>query len=228
MSNVHEGHRDRLRDKFLKNGIEVLEEHEALEMLLFYAVPRVNTNDLAHQLLDRFKSIAGVFNAPIELLTEFKGLTKTGATLLKLMPSMLKYYPKDLKNIVFTSMTDCKNFFRQIYCGETIESFKVCFMTNNLRLLAYETLAVGSVNKVTPDASKIAEYAIRYNSKAIIISHNHPTSISIPSNEDIAVTRKLQRALEMFEIQILDHIIVSGYGDVTSMTQCGYMSIFDL
>ena len=81
------------------------------------------------------------------------------------------------------------------------------------------------MDAVRPDVSRIVEIALKYESKAIVISHNHPTAISLPSNEDIAVTRELQRALDMFGIRILDHIIVSGYGDVTSMTQCGYMSI---
>ncbi|MBQ4095522.1 MAG: RadC family protein [Oscillospiraceae bacterium] len=225
MSGIHNGHRERMREKFLKNGIDVFEEHEVLEMLLYYAVPRVNTNELAHELLRKFKSISGVFNAPIDLLTEFKGLSRTGATLLKLVPSMLRFYPKDLKYENFESIKDFKDFLGQSFRGETKECFKVCYLTNNLRLLTLETLAVGNVDTVRPDVSRIVEIALKYESKAIVISHNHPTAISLPSNEDIAVTRELQRALDMFGIRILDHIIVSGYGDVTSMTQCGYMSI---
>lgn len=227
MKNLHEGHRERMRNKFLKNGIGAFSEHEVMEMLLYYAVPRVNTNEMAHELLNKYKSISGVLDAPIESLTETKRLSENGAVLLKLIPQILRLYQKGHETMCFDSYDILKDFFKTEFFGAIKEQFRVMCLNENLNIISCELLCEGDVNTVKPEPLKIVELALKNNCRTIIIAHNHPTALSLPSDEDIATTRVMKRILEPLGINLLDHVIVSGFGDVTSMRQGGYMSILD-
>lgn len=227
MKNLHEGHRERMRSKFLKAGIDAFTEHEVLEMLLFYAVPRVNTNEMAHELLNKFGTIGGVLDAPIEALTETSHLSENGATLLKLIPQILKLYPKEPQTPCLDNYEALKSYFKNEYLGARNEQFKVVCLTQSMNVISCELVCEGDVNVVKPEPLKIVETAIKFNSRIIIISHNHPSALSLPSDEDVNTTRMFKRVLEPLGITLLDHVIVSGFGDVTSMRQSGYMSLLD-
>lgn len=227
MKNLHEGHRERMRKKFLKTAIEAFTEHEVLEMLLFYAVPRVNTNEIAHELLNRFGSLGSVLNAPVEALTETKHLSENGATLLKLIPQILKLYPREPKTACMDNYDELKSYFKNEFLGARNEQFKVVCLTQTFNVISCELICEGDVNVVKPEPLKIVETALKHNSRIVIISHNHPTALSLPSDDDITTTRMFKRVLEPLGITLLDHVIVSGFGDVTSMRQSGYMSILD-
>ncbi len=227
MKNLHEGHRERVRKKFLKYGLDCFSEHEVLELLLFYAVPRVNTNEMAHELLGKFKTLGGVLDAPIEALTETKSLSENGATLLKLVPQILKLYPKTPDSTSLDSFEVLKAFFKTEFLGAEKEQIRVCCLNNSLNVLACELVATGDVGKVTVNPLGVVELALKYNSRTVIVAHNHIGAVSLPSKEDITSTRMLRRALDPLGIDLLDHVIVSDFGDVTSMRQGGYMSMLD-
>lgn len=224
-NSIHQGHRQRLKLKFLENGIEALEPHEALELLLFYSIPQRNTNDIAHELINRFGSLTAVFDAPVKSLCEVKNISENSAVLLKLIPQLLRYYQVTPdKSLSMDNMDFVKKYFSSLYIGVKNEEFKVCCLDNNLQIISCNTMSVGSSNEVTVTARMVAKAAFDANSQHIIISHNHPDTSPKPSKEDITLTNNLIGKLKPIGIDILDHIIV-GKGDVLSMRQCGAISI---
>lgn len=223
-SSIHQGHRQRLKQKFLENGIEALKPHEALELLLFYSIPQRNTNDIAHELINRFGSLTAVFDAPVKSLCEVKNIRENSAVLLKLIPQLLRYYQVTPdKSLSMDNMDFVKKYFSSLYIGVKNEEFKVCCLDNNLQIISCNTLSVGSTNEVVVTARMVAKAAFDANSQHVIISHNHPDTFSSPSNEDIMLTNNLIGKLKPIGIDILDHIVV-GKGEVLSMRECGAIS----
>lgn len=223
-NNIHQGHRQRLKQKFLENGIEALEPHEALELLLFYSIPQRNTNDIAHELINRFGNLTAVFDAPVKSLCEVKNISENSAVLLKLIPQMLRYYQVTPdKALSMDNMDFVKKYFSSLYIGVKNEEFKVCCLDNNLQVVSCNTLAVGSSSEVVVTARMVAKAAFDSNTQHIILSHNHPDTFPKPTKEDISFTNNLFGKLKPIGIDILDHIIV-GKGEVLSMRQCGVMS----
>ncbi len=223
-NNIHQGHRQRLKQKFLENGIEALEPHEALELLLFYSIPQRNTNDIAHELINRFGNLTAVFDAPVKSLCEVKNISENSAVLLKLIPQMLRYYQVTPdKALSMDNMDFVKKYFTSLYIGVKDEEFKVCCLDNNLQVVSCNTLAVGSSSEVVVTARMVAKAAFDSNTQHIILSHNHPDTFPKPTKEDISFTNNLFGKLKPIGIDILDHIIV-GKGEVLSMRQCGVMS----
>lgn len=224
-NNIHQGHRQRLKQKFLENGIEALKPHETLELLLFYSIPQRNTNDIAHELINRFGSLTAVFDAPVKSLCEVKNISENSAVLLKLIPQLLRYYQVTPdKSLSMDNMDFVKKYFSSLYIGVKNEEFKVCCLDNNLQIISCNTLSVGSTNEVTVTARMVAKAAFDANSQHIIISHNHPDTFPKPSKEDIMLTNNLIGKLKPIGIDILDHIIV-GKGEVLSMRQCSAISV---
>lgn len=222
---IHQGHRQRLKQKFLENGIEALEPHEALELLLFYSIPQRNTNDIAHELINRFGSLTAVFDAPVKSLCEVKNISENSAVLLKLIPQLLRYYQVTPdKSLSMDNMDFVKKYFSSLYIGVKNEEFKVCCLDNNLQIISCNTLSVGSSSEVVVTARMVAKAAFDANSQHIIISHNHPDTFPKPSKEDITLTNNLIGKLKPIGIDILDHIIV-GKGEVLSMRECGAISM---
>lgn len=222
-NNIHQGHRQRLKQKFLENGIEALEPHEALELLLFYSIPQRNTNDIAHELINRFGSLTAVFDAPVKSLCEVKNISENSAVLLKLIPQMLRYYQVTPdKALSMDNMDFVKKYFSSLYIGVKNEEFKVCCLDSNLQVVSCNTIAVGSSSEVVVTARMVAKAAFDSNTQQIIISHNHPDTFPKPTKEDISFTNNLFGKLKPIGIDILDHIIV-GKGEVLSMRQCGVM-----
>lgn len=226
MENVHDGHRERLRNRFIENGIDAFESHEVLELLLFYALPRINTNDIAHNLLNEFKTLSGVLNAPLEELQRAGKLTQKSAVLLKLVPGILNLYQTELNSDTMDNIKAVTNYFKSCYIGITEEQLRVCCLDDNLRVIACPVVSKGIPNSVPVYTRKIVETAIRHNCSMIILAHNHPNGDSIPSKKDISITKQLLRTLEDIGINLLDHIIVGKPGPV-SMKDAGYFSIFD-
>ncbi|MCD7727914.1 MAG: DNA repair protein RadC [Ruminococcus sp.] len=219
--NIHKGHRQRLKRKFLDNGLEAFSPHEVLELLLFYTIPLKNTNDIAHELINRFGSLSAVFDAPVSSLCEVKNISENSAVLLKLVPQLLRYY--QLSPDADKSMNDTnyvRRYFTALYIGVKDEEFKVCCLDNNLQVISCNTLSVGSVCEVAVSARMIAKAAFDANSQCVILAHNHPDASPNPSQEDIKLTSDIASALNPIGIEILDHIIV-GKGSVYSMKDYG-------
>lgn len=223
--NIHKDHRKRVRKKFLKSKFVGFDDHQKLELLLFYTIPIKDTNPIAHKLLKKFKTIGGVFDATVEQLKEVDGIGENSAILLKLIPELAKEYTLskyihvDLKN----PEAACE-FFRTQFAGEIKEKVKIAALDDKLRLKCCEELAEGSLNAVSIDIKKIITFAQVNNSNNIIIAHNHPNGDHIPSNEDLTFTKTLLKNLNILGIQLIDHIIVAK-GQTTSLKSVGALNL---
>ncbi len=207
--NEHQGHRERLRQKVIKNGINSLAEHEVLELILFYSLAQRNTNDLAHKLINRFGSVAAVLDAPQEQLLEIKGISKTTVFVLKSLPQIASYYLED-KNGVADKIYGCEDAFKLLapkFIGKTSEELLIVFLSNSNKFLGCEFIAKGDVNSTQFTSRQLIEPCIRYNATQVILAHNHPSDILIPSPDDVITTKNVCACLHTIEVVLLDHII---------------------
>lgn len=215
-TNIHDGHRERIRSRYLEQGAEGLLDHELLELLLSYSIARKDTNPLAHTLIDRFGDLRGVLNAePAELLS-VSGIGKTSACLLRLISGLTQRYYEQLGN--GTDRLDTPqaqaNFFVPRFIGRNRESLFAAFLDANDRLLRCELQYEGSINAVEIHHSRIANSALLCGASKVVIAHNHFTETS-PSAADIEATNLLRNHLQVLGIILVDHIIVCGANAVS-------------
>lgn len=218
---IHDGHRGRMRDRYLKTGLTGFQPHEILELLLFYAIPRKNTNPLAHELLDRFGSLDRVFAAEPHQLRDIPGMTDNSVVLIRLLRDL--YYHQVINEqflIPLGSGQLAGEFFKKLYRFEQREVIRVAFLDDQLRLLHCIVLSEGHPNASTLSVRQLTEASILYSSNLLILAHNHPNGLPVPSGDDISTTRYLVPALRQCEIHLVDHIIV-GDGEYSSMRECG-------
>lgn len=211
--NPHGGHRARVKKRFQNEGLKAFEDHNVLELLLFYSVPQIDTNNLAHSLIDEFGSLSGVFDAPLESLTNVKGIGENTAVLIKLIPELFSRYEQDkLKNskIILNTSESAGEFFISRFIGETVEKLYAVCIDNKCKVAKVLLVSEGSINFTDMNIRKIVGAAINSNSSSIIISHNHPSGVAAPSAADIDATRNLILTLKKLDIRVNDHIIVSG------------------
>lgn len=206
----HTGHRERLKEKFLEFGFEPFEKHEILELALFYAIPRRDTNPLAHRLINRFGSLSAVFDAPIEML-EKEGLSRNAAVFIKIIPSLLSEYMDDKFNnndkVVNESLLPKK--FINKFLGKNYEQVVLLLMDAKFKEIYFGVVSKGSMTNADVNIPKVCEIAVRYSARYAIIAHNHPSGICLPSNADLKVTTRLYQALKCLNIELLDHYIVA-------------------
>ncbi len=227
MDAPHTGHRLRMKERFLKMGLESFEPHEVLELLLTYSIPRRNTNLIAHKLIDTFGSISAVFDAPFEALVSIDGITENSATLIKMIPQILRFYTSETDdNKCLNTIERVRKYFSVSFIGLTNEEFKVCCLDNGLNVISCTTVAKGTNKSASISARQIAEAAFKANSTNIIIAHNHPDALCSPSDADKVITRKLRSSLKALDIDILDHIIV-GKDGVLSFKEIGLIPFLD-
>ncbi len=218
---LHDGHRQRMRERFLRNGLNNMQEHEILEMLLFYAIPRVNTNDLAHRLLDAFGSLYGVLTAEPAALRQIKGVTENAAVLLQLMPALyLKCMTDPAAVIRLPHFDACCEYFRKLYLFETKEVLRVACVNDKLQLSSCAVIQQGDCSHIDASLSEIVRHCTQQHCSSVILAHNHPCGTARPSARDLASTHALHEKLEQFRIDLLDHIIV-GQDESLSMRKMG-------
>ncbi len=207
---VHEGHRERLRNKFLANGFESFEDHEIVELLLFYAIPRGNTNPIAHELINRFGNLRGVLDATPEELENIKGLGSAGVTFFKVMISALKEY--ETQNSEFLQLDTTKklrNYFAKDFIGIKKEEVHIVTLDDKLGLINCHILARGGISTVPVNIRKIVQICIEDNAETVVIAHNHPMGDCLPSSEDVRATKQIFKGLKGVGIFLIDHIICS-------------------
>ena len=224
---LHRGHRDRMRAKFLKQGLEGFQEHEMLELILFYALPRVNTNELAHRLLQRFGSLADVLNADFHALRDVKGMGESSAALLTLVAQLSRQYRlSSRKKQTLGNFDETCAYFRDLYLGETEERLRLACLDDQLRLMSCGVVSEGAPSSVPVRMRRLVEYALQQKSELVVLAHNHPNGTAMPSPEDIAATQKIFNVLKSVGIQLVDHIIVAGEQAV-SLREYGAFSLLD-
>ena len=221
----HQGHRQRVREKYMLNGIESFKHHEALELYLFYAIPYKDTNELAHRLLAQFGSLSAVFDAPPSALRDF-GLSESAVTLLKLLPDMSRLYKIDKtenSSKVINGFALC-SYFEPFFHGMTDEVTRLLLTDKKGKEVYSGIIARGSINTTDVPVRKIVELALYYNASYAALAHNHPNGFAKPSDEDLETTKKVFFALRLISVKLVDHVVVA---DDDSVSMClSSMGIF--
>ena len=213
MENLHEGHRDKLRNRFIHDkGFENFEDHQILELLLFYALPRMDTNPLAHELLEQFGSLKGVLEARPEQLMQVKGIGSKGATLISMVVPLTKVWHRCAMEtpVRIGNSREAENYCLSNLAGERTERFYVISLNAGCSILGRRKISEGSLSEVSAYPRMVMETALNYNAHSVLLCHNHPGGTCAPSPEDISSTLQLQQLLNGVGILVLDHIIVAG------------------
>ena len=226
--NLNKGHRSRMRNRYLACGFSGFQEHEILEMLLFYALPRVNTNPIAHRLLNTFHSLSGVMDDDITELKKIPGIQDQAAIFLKMMPDLFRCYQlskeKEEANRVKLEIERkavMTAHLRNLYTGVSKEQVALILLDNSMQIIEQCFVSDGSANLVSISIRKIVEIALKNNAVFVILAHNHPAGSAAPSREDMYVTKQLYNALRYLDITLQDHYIL-GKDMILSMREHGF------
>ena len=222
--NLHEGHRKRLKERFLNEGLDGFNEINVVELLLFYAIPRGDTNVQAHALLDRFGNISNLFEAPFEEIADVKGVGEHSAILIKMTIGLFRRYMADKeKNIkIISSSDDAVKYIRPYYIGEGNEIVYLLNLDMTGRVISHIKISEGSVTNAGVSVRKVAESALTSKAVKVVLFHNHPGGFALPSNDDILMTKNLIKSLSIFNIMLMDHIIFAD-NDYVSMKDSGFL-----
>ncbi len=223
---VHSGHRGRMRRRFLETGLNGFQPHEVLELLLFYGIPRRDTNEIAHNLLSRFGSLHNVLTADPQDLMQEPYISENAAVLLALFRAVSQY-DAGAQMIGKELDTYCKvcKFFLDLYLFEEREVIRAALLDEKLRVMRCEVVAEGHPSAAQMTVRQLTELAYRANSNTIILAHNHPRGTAKVSGEDIAATRHLVPILQQCGITLVDHVIVSGDQAVSMREQGVFMGL---
>lgn len=221
--NIHSGHRQRLKKRFLEAGMDGLSDVNCLELLLFYAIARKDTNPLAHALLDRFGSLSAVLDAPPEQLQQVAGISEHAATLLHAIPALSRRYLMDQTRheVILNTTTLCGEYLKPRFYGAREEQVYLLCLDAKCKALDCRLISKGSVNAADISVRKIVEVALSVNATSVVLAHNHTSGLALPSREDEATTQRLATALDAVGIQLADHIIVADQ-DFVSMADSGF------
>lgn len=224
---IHDVHRERLRDSFLEHGLESFREVQALELLLFYAIPRRDTNPLAHDLLERSGSLDGVFAASEQELCEVPGVGKSTAALILLVPQILKRSRVSAASTVrfIRNGREAAEYLRPRLDSEREEVALMLCLDSQMAVINCTELARGTVNAVDFNIRRVVELAIKSKASYVILAHNHPGGSPRMSREDDAVTGRVYKALDLVGVRLFDHIIVAG-GEYASINDMGGMRLY--
>ena len=224
---VHDGHRERLRARFAEHGLESFNELNALELLLCYAIPRRDTNELAHRLLDAFGSLSGVFQASMQELTSIPGIGENAAALILMVPQIVKkaHVSKAKETKIIRNSTDAGNYLLPYFLDEQDEIVMMLCLDNKRAVICCREMGRGVVNCVDANIRRMVETALKVKTTTVIIAHNHPNGVALPSREDDNFTRALYRSLGLLGITLEDHIIVAN-DEFVSLADSGVMHLF--
>ncbi|WP_336181845.1 RadC family protein [Fusobacterium polymorphum] len=213
-----QGHRERIKEKFLKNGIDGFAEYEILELLLTYCIPRKDTKPIAKELLNKFKSLDNVFKADFDKLSAIDGLGKNSIVFLKLigdLPSII--YKDELKNKKLVDKETLKisnkdvllKYLRNKIGYEEIEKFYVLYLSSSNEVIEFEENSVGTLDRSSVYPREIYKKIINLNAKSVILAHNHPSDNITPSKCDIELTNEIAKGLKNFGALLIEHIIIT-------------------
>lgn len=220
----HSGHRQRMRERYGKQGLEGFAQHEALELLLFYAIPQRNVNPLAHALIERFGSLYNVLNASPKQLMQVEGVGEYAATLLTLfatVPRMAEAARAE-KRVKLTTRKSAVNYCVHLLAGEKRELFYAVCLNGQMETLGDALIAKGSLSDVPAYPRVVLDAALTHNAHGVLLCHNHPGGTIAPSEADLEATATLSRLLFEVEVTLVDHIIVCE-NEALSMVRNGFI-----
>ena len=209
----HAGHRARLRNRFLNEGLDTFADHEVLEYVLFYAMPRGDTNETAHRLLSHFGSLAAVMEADSADLASINGIGPQATALLTLMPQLARRYLKDRVSPgepCLKTPEEPMTYAIPLVNGRADDVFYVVSLDAACRVVHATPLGKGTVAEIRLHPRQVVEVALRNRASSVLFIHNHPAGTARPSTDDLRLTETLVKALQPLSIKVLDHIVVAG------------------
>ena len=221
---VHEGHRQRMRRQLKTSGMDSLSDVQVLEVLLYYAIPRADTNPIAHRLLDRFGSLSGVLEAAPDELLNIEGMGDAAAQLISLIPQLERrhFIDRSGKASILNSTSKCGQYLVPFFHGEQEEVVYLLCLDAKCKAICCVPVHRGSITAASISVRKIVQTALNQNAASVVLAHNHPSGYALPSPEDLDTTRTLQTALQAVGIVLADHIIVAD-DDFVSLADDGYL-----
>ena len=219
---IHDGHRDRMRRQLKTSSMDSLSDVQVLEVLLYYAIPRRDTNELAHRLLKQFGSLRGVLSAPVQELACVSGVGQQAALLMGMVPMLCRRAAQREKEQILNSVDACGAYFTELLGSSRREMLWQVCLDGKGKVLSSRCLAEGDVSMAAVSVRQVVEYALRAGAVGVVLAHNHPSGVALPSQEDIATTRLIRDALRTMNIQLVDHIVVAD-GDYVSMAASGML-----
>jgi len=222
---VHDGHRSRMRQRYLNGGLDQFAEHEILELLLFNVIARRDTNEVAHRLLERFGSLAKVFDAPISALQEVDGMGDAAATLIKLIPDIYRSYRISGVQDSDACISDAQRLLdatNHLFIGKPFELCYAVLLDSSLRVIRIEELGQGYDQAVEIDFRRMVDAVSKAQAHSVALCHNDPNSNPYPSREDVDVTKTARQILDAIRVSLMDHLVIAN-GTAISMRQEGLL-----
>ncbi len=225
--NLHSGHRERMFKKFLANGIDCFADHEKLEILLYYILPRVDTNKLAHTLINRFGSLQGVFNATKSELEEITDIGPYAALKIHFLRDFFNFLHHEKPElIVIDSIDKATSFCRNIFDLGKSEEMAALFLDKKSNLIArYKVKGQGS-DAVKFDIKEFSRQALESKCSRVILAHSHMYMPLLPSDSDIITTRNIGFILKTFGISLIDHIILNDWSEYSMRSSGDLLDIW--
>ena len=209
------GHRERARQRFLRVGEEALDDYELLELILFLAIPRVDTKAIAKELLARFGTYSNVLSASPERLAEIRGISEAAATNLKIVQAAAQRFardrvPRDMP--ILGSWQALIDYVKTQMAFNEVEEFRILFLDKKNRLIADEVQQAGTVDHTPVYPREVIKRTLELSATALILVHNHPSGDPAPSSADVQMTRQINDIARPLGITVHDHIIVGRNG----------------
>ena len=220
---LHDGHRQRKKQRFLQHGLDSFADHEVLELLLFYAIPRRDTNETAHRLLEHFGTLKGVLTASVEELQKVEGVGESAAAFLHLLQAVgYRALRTAGDDTILNSVDSAGAYFQKLLRGERREVlYQVCLDAKG-KVLSHKRLSSGTVSMAPVNVREVVENALYTDASGVLLAHNHPSGIALPSEDDRQITLQIRQALGTMGIELVDHIIVAD-NDFVSMAASGML-----
>lgn len=209
---VHQGHRQRLKERFINHGLDSFDDHNVLELLLTFSVTRRDVNPLAHKLIDHFGSLSAVFDADYEALLDIDGVGENTASLIKLMPDIGRRYQicKTSLERILTTTEQLGEYLLPRFFGHKDEVVYLMCLDAKNKVISCNLVSRGSVNAAHISTRSILTEALNHRATSVVLAHNHTSGMALPSKEDIVTTTKLAQVLQTAGIYLKDHLIVAG------------------
>ncbi len=206
---MHTNHRSRMRERFIHEGSDHYATHELLEMILYYGKPQGDTNPCAHELVERFGGIKGILEASVEELQEVKGVGEHTAILFNLITELLRRYEREIRLPIptYDTLSKMATYMHSYFVGRSTERLYMMVFNNRMNLIDFTMISKGSANSTDICLRRIEQCIFRKNGTSVILAHNHPNGLPLPSNEDLEITESVYRHLASINITLIEHLI---------------------
>lgn len=214
IENPHKGHRKRMKTRMFKTGLDSFEPHEIMEVMLYYTNPVRDTNSLGHSLIKKFGSVQNVLDASVDELLSVAGIGENTVSHIKFIKEISKIYMKEVaSHQKLDSPEKLYEYFKAIFKGEHIEQLHIICLNHEMELVLDEKVCEGDIGNLNIDMRKMIEIVLKSRCDTVVIAHNHPKGLHMPSKADIQATRRIYNALANINVRLIDHIIVGMNGE---------------